>query len=126
MSLGDSIPVLENIFHITYSVNPGAAFGIMAYQTTFFIVTTILLLLVMVFLFYRLGQEFQIVKIALALQFGGAVGNLIDRIRTGYVIDFFDFRIWPIFNIADMAIVLGVSILIYFILFMSKDYGCFD
>jgi len=121
MSLGESMPVIENIFHITYSVNPGAAFGILAYRTNFFIVITIALLVVIVVLFHKLGAEYRIVKLALALQLGGAIGNLIDRIKSGYVVDFFDFRIWPIFNIADMAIVIGVSILIYFILFTPKS-----
>ncbi|OWZ84211.1 signal peptidase II [Natranaerobius trueperi] len=121
MELGQSIPIIDNVFHLTYSVNPGAAFGILAHRTTFFIIMTIGLLLVILYLFYKLNDNYKLVKFALALQFGGAVGNLIDRIRTGYVVDFFDFRVWPIFNVADVAIVMGVSILVYFILFSYKE-----
>ncbi len=126
MELGESIPLIDGIFHLTYSVNPGAAFGILAYQTTFFVVATVVLMVIIIWLFLKLGPEYQLVKIALSLQFGGAVGNLLDRIRTGYVIDFFDLRIWPIFNVADMAIVSGVAILIYFILFQSRDLELFE
>ena len=89
---GMSIPVIQDVFHITFVLNPGAAFGILAHQRSFFIVGTALLL-------------------------GGALGNLIDRVRFGHVIDFFDFRIWPVFNIADIAIVVGVAAIIYAILF---------
>lgn len=126
MELGESIPVIQGIFHLTYSVNPGAAFGILAYQTTFFVIATAILLTVIIYLFIKLGPKFQLVKIALSLQFGGAVGNLVDRVRTGYVIDFLDLRVWPIFNVADMAIVVGVSLLIYFILFKSSELDLFE
>lgn len=59
------------------------------------------------------------VGIALALQLGGALGNLIDRIRLGYVIDFIDLMIWPVFNVADIAITIGVAVLAYYLIFRS-------
>ncbi len=120
MALGESWPVVENIFHITYSKNPGAAFGILAYQTTFFVIVTIILLVIIMFLFIKLDARFYQVKIALALQFGGAVGNLIDRVRIGYVTDFIDFQFWPILNVADTAIVIGVGLLVLWLLFPPK------
>ena len=117
MNLGESISILPGLFHITYSENPGAAFGIMAYRTNFFIIVTLILLVVIGVLMIKLGKEYRLLKVGLALQFGGAVGNFIDRLRTGYVVDFFDFAFWPIFNVADIAIVAGVIILIFYIIF---------
>ncbi|MEW6661633.1 MAG: signal peptidase II [Bacillota bacterium] len=116
MELGQSIPVITNIFHITYWRNPGAAFGIMAFRTNFFIIVGFLVVAAIIIVLLRLPPERKLLKVALALQLGGAVGNLIDRIRTGYVVDFFDFRVWPVFNIADSAIVIGVILLSWFLL----------
>lgn len=120
MHTGQSFPVLENVFHITFVKNPGAAFGLLAHQTTFFIIVALLVTGVIVYFNFTLPQEKQLLRTGLALQLGGAVGNSIDRVQTGYVIDFFDFRIWPVFNIADIAIVVGVSIIIWEILWEDR------
>ncbi|WP_019554165.1 signal peptidase II [Propionispira raffinosivorans] len=120
MNLGMSIPVIPHIFHITYILNPGAAFGILENQRIFFILIGVFILLAAMFFYPRLRQEKFPLKAGSALLLGGAVGNLIDRIQTGYVVDFFDFRIWPIFNIADIAIVCGVGLIIYTILFKGR------
>ncbi|WP_031516121.1 signal peptidase II [Desulfofalx alkaliphila] len=116
LNLYQSIPVIENIFHITYIHNPGAAFGILANQTTVFIVVTVLVLLGIAFFYKHIKNEGLPVQLALGMVAGGAVGNLIDRIRYGEVVDFLDFRIWPVFNLADTFIVIGVAFLIYDIL----------
>ncbi len=116
MKLGESFIVIPGLFNITYSENPGAAFGIMAYRTNFFLIITMILMIVILFLMIKLASEYKLLKVGLALQFGGATGNFIDRIRTGYVVDFFDLNFWPIFNVADIAIVAGVFILIYYII----------
>jgi signal peptidase II len=121
MELGDSIPVLEDFFHITYVKNPGAAFGILQHQTGLFIAIAILVVLAVVYYYPRLPAGCRWLRIGLGLQLGGALGNLLDRMRFGYVIDFFDFRIWPVFNIADMAIVIGVGLLLWEILHMPAD-----
>lgn len=113
MHLGDSIPVIPGLFHITYVLNPGAAFGMLAYQTTFFILITLGVLGVIGYVYWKVGPERELLRVSLALQVAGALGNLIDRIRVGRVIDFFDFRIWPVFNVADILIFLGVLLLIY-------------
>ncbi|SHJ61763.1 signal peptidase II . Aspartic peptidase. MEROPS family A08 [Anaerobranca californiensis DSM 14826] len=111
MILNQSIPVINNFFHITYVKNPGAAFGILPYQTTFFIIVTVLVVVVLGYYAFSLNKNQLLLKVAFALQIGGAIGNFIDRIRTGYVVDFLDFKIWsPVFNVADVAIVLGVSL----------------
>jgi signal peptidase II len=112
MSLGDSLPVIENAFHITYVNNPGAAFSILQHQTGLLIGIALLLLMAVFYYYPRLPQGHPLLHTGIGLQVGGAVGNLLDRVRTGYVTDFLDFRIWPVFNIADMAIVGGVGLLL--------------
>lgn len=123
MLLGESIPVIDGIFHITYILNPGAAFGMLANQRWFFILAG----LAIIAAFWRyhpwLKQQCSWFRFGCVSLLSGAVSNLIDRIRIGMVVDFFDFRIWPIFNIADVAIVLGVASMIYAILFKMKDTG---
>jgi len=116
MTTGQSIPVIENIFHLTFVKNPGAAFGLFAYRTMFFILVTTVVAAVIVYFQHTLPPGKKLLRTGLGLQLGGALGNLTDRIQGGYVIDFFDFRFWPVFNIADMAIVGGVAILAYEIL----------
>ena len=121
LPLGTSIPVLPGIFHITYIQNPGAAFGILENQQTFFILIGVAILIAAAWFYPRLKQETVWVRYGSAMLLGGAVGNLIDRVWLGKVIDFFDFRIWPIFNIADIAIVCGVGCIMYAIVFRMKE-----
>ncbi len=113
MELYQSIPVINNVFHITYILNPGAAFGMLANKTTFFIVVTAAVILAIICFYKRIVGEGVITQLALGLVAGGALGNLIDRIRYGKVVDFLDFRVWPVFNLADTAIVIGVGLLIW-------------
>jgi signal peptidase II len=120
--LGESITVIPNYFNITYVRNTGAAFGIMAdspswFRVPFFTIVPLIALWVIAYLFKKLEDDNWIVASALSLVVGGAIGNLIDRIRVGYVIDFLDFH-WkyeshfPAFNVADAAICVGVAILL--------------
>lgn len=119
--VNESIAVIENIFHLTYVRNFGAAFGILKHQKLFFIfLTTVVLIGIIIFL-RKQPHIHSIAKVSLSLIVGGAIGNLIDRIAYGYVIDFFDFRIWPVFNIADMAIVIGACLLSYYLIFMEPS-----
>lgn len=113
MKLGQTIPIIIDFFHITYVKNPGAAFGILTDKKWFFIIMTIIVLLVIIYLAHTMDKQKKLMSVALGLVAGGALGNLIDRINNGLVIDYLDFRgIWPyIFNIADSAIVVGVIFL---------------
>jgi len=112
---GESIPIINNIFHLTHISNQGAAFGIFKNQTYFFIIAAIAaIVFILINLRYKRGLG---VKIGLSLILAGAIGNLIDRVRLGAVIDFLDFRIWPVFNVADSAITIGAILLAYTILF---------
>ena len=120
MAYGESSPVIREIFHITYILNPGAAFGILENKTWFFIAVALALLAGVAYLYPRMPANQPMVKLGAGLLVGGAIGNLIDRVRIGYVVDFFDFRIWPIFNVADICIVCGVACLAYVLLFMPE------
>ena len=112
MSYGQSINVLPNIFHITLVSNNGTAFGLMKGQNVILaVVAAVAVVLIVIYAVTHKGLGFA-VSLALGLILGGALGNLLDRIKFGYVIDFFDFRIWPVFNIADSAITVGMIILV--------------
>lgn len=120
MMLGESIPVWEDIFHITYILNPGAAFGMMANQTAFFIVLALAIVGAVIYFYPTIRRESRVMKLGIGLLLGGAIGNLIDRVQIGMVVDFFDFRIWPIFNIADIGIVCGAGIILG-VSFLTRD-----
>lgn len=117
MNLGMSIPVIPSVFHFTYILNPGAAFGILENQRIFFVIIGLIMIGAVLYLYPRIPAKMRLLRLGTGLMMGGAVGNVIDRIKTGFVVDFFDFRIWPVFNIADIAIVIGVSCIIYTLVF---------
>lgn len=114
--IGD-IPIIEKIFHLTYVENRGAAFGLFQNQILFFIITTVLILGFIWFYakYNRLGS---VMVFGLSLIAGGAIGNLIDRIRLGFVVDYFNaaFINFPVFNIADCAVVIGAILISIYIL----------
>ncbi|MCT4621370.1 MAG: signal peptidase II [Marinisporobacter sp.] len=117
--VNESIPIIENIFHFTYVQNFGAAFGILKHQKIFFVVMTILVIGGIVVFLKKQKNLHKLVPYSLSLIVGGAIGNLIDRVRLGYVVDYFDFRIWPVFNIADISIVIGAVLLSYYLIFLD-------
>ena len=118
LQLSQSIPIIPNIFHLTYIQNTGAGFGLFQGSTRLLIWFSIIVIGLILY-FYDAIPENKYVQASVALILGGTFSNLIDRINLGYVIDFLDFRIWPAFNIADAAITTGVVILIIYIL--KKD-----
>lgn len=115
LQFGESLPVIRNVFHFTLVHNTGIAFGFFKNQGIVFIVIPIIAIILLVFNIYYYRQANEILSrtyiVSFSLILGGAIGNLIDRIRYGYVIDFIDFRIWPVFNIADSAITIGALII---------------
>ena len=117
---GESVPVIPHIFHFTYVLNPGAAFGMFAHARWFFIVAGVALVVLAVLAYPRLRREAPMIRYGALALVAGALGNLIDRIATGLVVDFFDLRIWPVFNIADIAICAGVFCMILAILFPNR------
>jgi signal peptidase II len=118
---GESLPVLPGFFSLTYVLNPGAAFGLLAgaaaaFRGPFFIGVSILAIGVICYYHARHVRGQLLPAVGLALILGGAGGNLIDRLRVGMVIDFLDFYLgpyhWPAFNVADSGITVGVGLLL--------------
>ncbi len=109
------VPVVGDFLRMTYVENRGAAFGLLQDQTTFFVLVGLIVIGVIAASYRYLPRSGFLVHLALGLQLGGAVGNLIDRLRQGYVVDFIDFGYhtnwWPVFNVADSAICVGVGLL---------------
>jgi len=110
---GESIPFIPPVLYLTCVFNSGAAFGLFADKTNILIIVTIILATGMIIGYRYLPFERGHVRYGAALIIGGALGNLTDRIRLGYVVDFLDIRFWPVFNLADVAIVTGVGLLIW-------------
>ena len=115
-ALGESLPVIQNLFHLTYIINRGAAFGMLTNQRWFFLAVAFVLLIVYGFYRKRVNNGPLSLRVGTALLIAGAIGNGIDRYVLHGVVDFFDFRIWPIFNIADIGICVGVVCVIYYLL----------
>ena len=113
MKAGETIPVVQNTFHITYILNPGAAFGILENERLFFILAGVAVLGAGFYIMPKLKKQACLARYGAIFLLAGAVGNLIDRIQNGLVVDFLDFRIWPVFNIADIAIVCGTFFILY-------------
>ena len=118
MDIHSSITVVENFFNITYLRNKGAAFGFLAhtsYRLPFFILVSVIAIAVIIVVFAKLRPNQRFTAFSLSLIFSGALGNLIDRVRLGEVIDFLDAHWyghhWPAFNVADSAICVGVFLL---------------
>jgi signal peptidase II len=124
----DTIPVytswnpiewLEPYVTLTHVKNTGAAFGILQNANVLFIVIALAVVLLIVVYHRQLAQGSWLLTVAFGLQVGGAAGNLIDRLVRGYVTDFVDVRVWPIFNVADSAIVVGTALLAYYAIFLD-------
>jgi len=115
LSLGESIPVVRNVLHMTLVHNTGIAFGMLKNQGVVFIVIPIVAIVLLGYnIYYYKNNDEKLSRlyiIAFSMILGGAFGNLIDRILYGYVIDFIDLRIWPVFNVADSAITVGAVII---------------
>ena len=122
LHFGDKLEVIEGFFYLTHVRNPGAAFGLFAtapptFRLTFFIGISVVAIGIIVSFFRKLAPGDRLSALALGLILGGALGNLIDRIRYGEVVDFLHFRLWkgyswPDFNFADSFIVVGVGLLV--------------
>lgn len=105
------IPALSGLFGFTHVTNTGVAFGLFKEAGTVFVFVVVVVISVIVLYLRNLPKDQQLVRFALGLQLGGSLGNLIDRLRVGHVVDFIDFKFAPIFNIADLAIVSGAVLL---------------
>jgi signal peptidase II len=107
LSHGESIPT-SGLIRITYVKNTGSAFGLFQDQTVILILASFVAICILLFFYKSIPLKNWLIQVCIGLQIGGAIGNLIDRIRIGYVVDFIDIGLWPVFNIADSAITVGM------------------
>jgi len=119
LPFGSSVPVIGDLVHFTTVRNPGGAFGLFQSSAALLTIITIATVVgIAVYVRRRSGLP-AVAGISMALLLGGAVGNLIDRMRFHSVVDFIDIRVWPVFNVADSAITVGIALLAYYILFIE-------
>ncbi len=126
LELHEAMEIVPNFFNLTYVRNTGAAFGLLSgapesFRIPFFIIIPLVALTVIILIFKKTKETELLMITSLSLILGGAIGNFIDRVRFGYVVDFVDLHWfntyhWPAFNIADTAIVTGVALLIFYTL----------
>lgn len=114
MYIGQSLPVIKDIFHITYVQNRGAAFNMLDGKSLFLILIPALAIAFGIWYMEKHLEEHWTLLAALVMVISGGVGNLIDRCFLGFVTDMFDFRIWPVFNVADIAVCIGAGLLILY------------
>lgn len=120
----NGIPIIENVFHLTYLENTGVAFGMLQDKRAIFITMSIIVLVILAIYFYMATNKNVWLKLGTALIFSGSIGNMIERVSKGYVVDFLDFRLinFPIFNVADIAVCVGAgALIIYFMFFADRD-----
>lgn len=114
LAWGQSVPA-EGIFRFTYVRNTGGAFGLFQEQNGALIVTAAIGAVALVMLYLYRGSQSHLLRLILGMQLGGAIGNLADRVRLGYVVDFFDWGFWPVFNVADASITVSIILLAAYI-----------
>lgn len=124
MSVGDSYSVIPGFLNITSHRNTGAAWGILSGKMSFFFIVTIIVLCLLIFFYIKEAKGNFWMQVAISLLFAGALGNFIDRMRNGEVVDFIDTYIFgydfPIFNVADASLTVGVILILILIIFDSK------
>jgi signal peptidase II len=125
-SLGESwnpVASLERWVSLTYVTNTGAAFGLFPDYGGIFMVIALVVVAIIILYYRHVPGDQWWVQISLGLQLGGALGNLVDRLHYGHVIDFIDFKVWPVFNVADSALFIGTVILAFHLLRHGEDWG---
>ena len=124
LSEGESLPVIHHFFHMTLVHNTGIAFGLFKDQGMVFIIIPVIAIFLLIYnIYYYKNNDEKLSKlyiVGFSLILGGAIGNLIDRIVFGYVVDFIDLRMWPVFNIADSAITIGAVVVAWQCLALSN------
>lgn len=118
-----SVEVIKNFFSLTYVENRGAAFGILQNARWVFIVATAIAIVAMIYYKFKYKPQGKVINTSLCLILSGAVGNMIDRLRLGYVVDMLEvtFIDYPVFNVADCFVVIGAILLMIYIVFIYKE-----
>jgi signal peptidase II len=119
LQLNTPVPVIKNFLNFTLVHNRGAAFGFFQNQLLLFVLVSIFAIGLILYHLKNKANSI-ILKLSLSLILGGSVGNLIDRLRFGFVVDFLDLRIWPVFNIADSMITIAALVLTWELLFIKN------
>lgn len=120
MALNQSVSLIDGVFHLTYIHNYGAAFSILEGKQYLLIAITLLAVAsITVYIVWKRKTAHPMLLLGLSMIVGGGCGNLIDRAMQGYVVDFLDIRFWPIFNLADMAVVGGCLLLMIYLLWLE-------
>lgn len=117
----DTYPIITDVFHLTYVENRGAAFGIFQNKIIFLVILTVVEIAIIMYFFIKKSNKKQILfRLSLICILAGAVGNFIDRLLRGFVVDMFDFRLinFYVFNFADACICIGAALLFYYIIFL--------
>ena len=117
MLSGQTIPIVNNIFHITFVRNSGAAFGMLPGNTALLIAVGSIAALFILYTMYYIPKNKYYYKIGLSFILAGSIGNILDRVYRGYVVDMFDFRFFPVFNIADAMINIGMVVIVIIFVF---------
>lgn len=127
MEILDSIPIIENFIYITSHRNAGAAWGILQGQMMFFYIITLIVIIGLIYYMEKYAKDNKLTAISLSLMLGGAIGNFIDRLLRQEVVDFIDVMIFkydfPIFNVADSALVTGVILIFISMIVEEKNKG---
>jgi signal peptidase II len=124
LSVGESWPS-TGFFRFTHAWNTGTAFSLFQGQGDILTWVSLAAVGVLIWIYKSINDPPWVLRIAFGLQFGGAIGNIVDRVRIGHVTDFIDVGLWPIFNIADSSIVVGIGLMIFYFWFLDgkKDSG---
>lgn len=115
LKVNQSLDIINNIFHLTFVKNTGAGFGILKGYNILLILISLIVIGTIFYYFRKIKENEYLLQLIIAFILGGTIGNLIDRVRLNYVIDFLDFRIWPVFNVADSFITIGIIGLVIYL-----------
>jgi signal peptidase II len=118
--MGESRPLIDGILWLTHVHNQGAAFSILQGKIAFFVIASIIVI-IGVSIWVAVSRPPNVLAMIMGLLSGGAVGNLVDRLRFSHVIDFLDLHWWPVFNFADMAIVVGSFLLVWYVFMQERS-----
>lgn len=118
----DTVPIIKSVLHLTYLENTGAAFGSLKNSRWVFLAVSTFAIIALVFYMFRFKPKNRVLSAGLAFIIGGGIGNMIDRIAKGYVVDFVDFRLvnFAVFNVADSFVCVGAALVIIYIFFFAE------
>lgn len=118
----DTFPIIKDVLHLTYVENTGAAFGMLKeYRWIFMSLSAIYIVAIIIYLFYSRAKRHTLLTLSLCLILSGGIGNMIDRIFYGYVVDFIEFRLinFAVFNLADTEVSVGAALLVIYLIFFD-------